>query len=564
MADFFTSSAVTVEKLLSDSGAGLEVPVLQRKYVWEEPDITKLLGDIKESYESEDEQHYFLGGMVFAENGEAQRLIVFDGQQRLSTIHLVLAVARDIFAARNEKAEQEFYSQLVSKKDLNADGKPVWVYRLKLYSSDDAMLRVLLSDSSDLKLNAQTVSQRKLVEAKAVIREFLEEIRDLSKFMMYVYKNVYVVRTVAKDQNTAFRIFETLNNRGKMLRPDDLLKNLICSYLDDSDYEKFGNQWDAFIGRLNDNERVLVDISTFLKHYIMSLGEYVNKERIYEWFRKNQEPRSAAEAFALLQNLDNAALQYRKFVKAEGGDHLRALRTLSFRQGYVLLLATSAFSVATTAKIGALIEDIAFCYAITGKKTNVLEHQFCDLSRQAREGGEKSEATVIDSMIKIRNELKVDVEQAIRKIVYPAMTGKRKVKYLLNRLAKALDGGNYTKHEIEHILPENTPLTPEQSQRQLMAIGNLTLLTREENASAKDKPLSEKQSIYRATSCRLTKMIVEPVVTGTKNTAHDKALRQMNYSPLSTPYLWTADEIVRRADAIARLARYDIFGEEAK
>ena len=68
-----------------------EIPVLQRNYVWSKDNIKNLITDIKESMDEDQSQDYFIGSMVFSE-GKARKVVV-DGQQRITTLSLIFAVA---------------------------------------------------------------------------------------------------------------------------------------------------------------------------------------------------------------------------------------------------------------------------------------------------------------------------------------------------------------------------------------------------------------------------------------------------------------------------------------
>lgn len=561
MGEFFNANAVRISELLGQSGSFYKIPVLQRKYVWGEEEIQELLQDIKDSY-LDSEPHYFIGGMVFAKDKNSQKLLVIDGQQRLITLMLLLAAARTKFKQSNNESLYTYYYRQFAAQYLDEAGVPQTNYLLELHGRDNDVFRKLLEESSTsiTDYTDYTVSTKNLVMARDIIDEFVNDVADLQTYMPYVLGNVYAVRTIADDQSSAFMIFETLNNKGSQLQPEDLLKNLLLQSMDDEDYEMFAAVWQNFIQRLmNTKGLYVVQASTFLKHFIMSKGDYISKSKIFDWFdHKDRRPKDKERATQLLTELDQSAERYRQFIEGKGDSVIEAMKQLRFKQAYIVLLGSMNLPPTDRVKIYKLLESVAFSYIMTGAKTNELEKQFCSIAKLAREAAKESEniQEVIDRLRSIADDMKEKVMGALRAFKYKGRGDKNKVMYFLSRIAQSLDGADYSKFSIEHITPQNVSSPAEAHERIVASIGNLTLVNNSDNSSLKDKPFNEKREVYLRQACRLTSSLVKPIETATSNTKFDKAIKAYNYAPPHDGNDWREEEINHRTEGMINLAKY--------
>lgn len=558
MSEFFDSRAVSIRELLKDSGPLYKVPVLQRKYVWEEEEIDALLTDIKDSFDA-GERYYFIGGMVFAKS-ESERQIVIDGQQRLITISLIIAAA--IRAAQPNEELLPNWKQKLHGIVANEKGDPVKRFVVELHHSENTVFQdLLLKGATDVPSSGKSYAN--LIRAHQIVTEFIGgKVENLRLFMKNLLDNIYVVRTVAENQRTAFTLFDTLNNRGSSLQPEDLIKNLILKAVDDTAYVSFGADWDQLLKRLENKRGIyVVQVSTFLKHYIMSRGKYVNKSDIFDWFEK-QAPADKDTAFKLLKELDGAAIAYRSYIDATNSRVLRSLKKLRFRQGYYLLLATRDLDQEDRDKIWDLVERIAFSYVIAGQKTNELERSFCIVTAGIAERKEPGDRLVfaLDELTKILADIRPRTLAALNGFRYKGSTDMTKTKFLLTSLAKALDAGDYGEYEVEHIAPQNSSIEPKEEYDYVVrSLGNLTLLPKPDNASAKDKLLGEKHTVYAKQPCLLTRCIVQKIQTGTQNTKLDKALAKVALLPIAAPYTWGRTEVEARTKALGKLVDHVWF-----
>jgi hypothetical protein len=566
MNEFFSSKAVTVYELLQGSDVFYKIPILQRKYVWFEDQIDDRLDDIKESYEKE-EPYYFIGGMVFAKEDDVRRIQVIDGQQRLITTILFLHTCQEKLRGFNIIDTAEYYKDLIMKRALNEQGDVTRDFTLALHGGDDIVFRKILNNASD-GVRGETPSQEKILAAKSYIENYLEtkfpKVEELRKYAQFFLNKVNVVKTEAKDTSIAFTIFETLNDRGARLQPEDLIKNLFLQKANEQDDEvllnRFDNEWQNFLAQLQKGSGWLVQISTFLKHYIMSHGHYLSKKSIYDWFKDNG-PKNVDAADNEIAKLKRSARQYRSYLEGVGNPALRALKIMRFRQAYIVLLACEDLPESVKSNVNYLLESIAFGYTISGSKTNELEREFCKVAEIARQASftPAKQEEIIAKLREIVDGIKERTLVGLNNYIYTEKSDKRRTLYILSKMSQSLDGAPHDNLTIEHILSKNEAERSQIGNKVVMSLGNLTILPKGDNSSASDSSFAAKRLIYINQPFRITSSLAKPIVTGTQNTRSDKAVSEFAYIPPAPNDPWNETSIKNRQEALVRLAKFTWF-----
>lgn len=245
----------TIEGLFSDKKTDFLVPDYQRPYAWEEKECQQLWDDIfsfafpdddYEKFNSDDE--YYLGTIVTFKNENIKKLEVIDGQQRLTTLMLLL---------------RAFYSKFGNMKDKNSIstretiGKCLWkgnefgeidMNILKIDSQvatdndKDEFLEILRTGEVGDKMKSKYAKNYLFFVAQ--IADFLQNYPSFFPYLPNrILKNCILLPIEAESQDTALRIFSTLNNRGLPLSDADIFKSEF--------YKKFSklNRKDEFIER---------------------------------------------------------------------------------------------------------------------------------------------------------------------------------------------------------------------------------------------------------------------------------------------------------------------------
>ena len=233
--------ARTVRELLDK--AKYAIDFYQREYAWQERQVRELIDDLTgkflDSYEPghsrhevEGYGHYFLGSIVISHK-RGQRFIV-DGQQRLTTLTLLLVHLHQLQEVRDESVEVHslIYSEKFGRKSFNLD------------VSDRAEIMQRLMDGETVDLNGKSESVQNISARYANIADHLpEEVtgRALPFFVDWLLENVHLVEIEAYSDEDAYTIFETMNDRGLSLSLPEMLKGYVLANVRHEDDQRTVN-----------------------------------------------------------------------------------------------------------------------------------------------------------------------------------------------------------------------------------------------------------------------------------------------------------------------------------
>ena len=194
------------------NGRFFEIPKYQRGYAWEISNVRELFDDILESIESK--SNHYLGTIVLSENdNNEEHFFIVDGQQRISTISMILSQ----IITELKKNDTEFY-----KRFYLYDEK----FRLTPLGKDKNFFFKILKNKIDEPKNK---SQRLMLSAISEIRSRVEQIDNKLQFLKSIEK-LEVMEFVESCEGDAIRIFQTVNDRGKPLSNMEKAKSLLVYF----------------------------------------------------------------------------------------------------------------------------------------------------------------------------------------------------------------------------------------------------------------------------------------------------------------------------------------------
>lgn len=202
-----------------------KVPDYQRPYSWGADQVTSLVEDLAEAAQRDQGSAYFLGSVVLIKSPDEPHAEIVDGQQRLTTLTIMLCVIRDLFEHGDEAREiQELIGQK-QKKFSRTEG----TFRLTLRDRDEAFFRKSVQEPDATRRAPPPTNeeaQKRILESVGTLRKRLEayDPRDLERLVSFVVQQCMLVVVSAFNEETAFRIFEVMNNRGLPLAPSDIIK----------------------------------------------------------------------------------------------------------------------------------------------------------------------------------------------------------------------------------------------------------------------------------------------------------------------------------------------------
>jgi hypothetical protein len=294
--------------------ARLAVPPNQRSYAWEADHIVDLFQDIARAIKDGDEE-YFLGTVVLTGSGIAE---VSDGQQRLATTTILIARIRDHFLAGDKpKKATQIDTDYLRKTDLNTDDT---VPRLSLNTDDNQFfVNTILLDPEERKSvaahenlresNRRILKCAELAEAQIakIVAQFNAVDADdaLINWVKFVDERARVIVVRVSDTGLAYRMFETLNDRGLRASQADLLKNYFFSKA--KKISEASDRWSSIAGAI---ETVGTDdlLVTYIRHFWITQNGPTRERALADAIRdKIKGPQQASD---FLRQLDEAAPDY--------------------------------------------------------------------------------------------------------------------------------------------------------------------------------------------------------------------------------------------------------------
>ncbi len=245
----------TIFDLLSDKKSDFLIPDYQRPYAWDEEQCQTLWDDIflfsfpnNDCDAFDENEEYFLGSIVTYKN-EKGKSEVIDGQQRLTTLMLILRAFYDKFANmqdKNSKLTRDRIEKCIWKTDAfgTADKSKLKIDSEVATDNDKKEFLELLG-TGEVKSGSKSQYVKNYQFFQRKIDNFLQEFASyFPYFPARLLNNCILLPIEAESQDTALRIFSTLNDRGLPLSDADIFKAQFYKYYGDLDKkDEFINEW---------------------------------------------------------------------------------------------------------------------------------------------------------------------------------------------------------------------------------------------------------------------------------------------------------------------------------
>ncbi len=247
--------AKTIRELLK--GVKYSIDYYQREYKWKDKQVRELIDDLTgkflEEYEPghprekvESYPHYFLGSIIISKKDG--RNYIVDGQQRLTSLTLLLIYLRNLQTESNHEnqvlVDELIVSEKYGRKSFNMQVEERKACMEALYRSD-------YFDTTEQPESVETLYQRYHDIGECLPEEALNSA--LPYFIDWLLENVHLVEITAFSDNDAYTIFETMNDRGLSLSPTDMLKGYLLANITDSTQRISANQlWRSQLLKLRD------------------------------------------------------------------------------------------------------------------------------------------------------------------------------------------------------------------------------------------------------------------------------------------------------------------------
>lgn len=567
------------------------VPDYQREYVWKAGrQVDQLLNDVYDAFDENPNKEYFLGSTVIYGTDTSNELI--DGQQRLTTLFLMLCAFRNIYKCN--QLPTTTIDQSILSSQMSQDGITVIDnFHLQLQYEDSIdVIKNIYSNKLPDRLSEDNSSTR-LYSAYSYICQFINEktgkdIGKLGKFFMYFFNKLIYIQIKSPDMNDALKIFETINDRGIGLNPMDLLKNLVFRQVGREYFSSVKDKWQSLVKLLEENNEKPL---RFLRYFIMSNypdvdngtvkdENIVREDEIYKWMNNHVKLcQMDTRPVAFVEKLIENAKCYVNFAKGKDAngvsnvylDNILKLSGYAFHQHLIVLLAARHFDTDMFNTLCQAIESYLFYYLFTREQAKVFEKQFARWDLKIPKISCKKD---LDDFIKKEIQPLIDKKQVEYKGRFMSFSSKDwqqyRVRYVLSKIAQYIDhsrkGASNAEPltyyysggiEIEHILPQtpnsDTELTKEEYESQVSMLGNLTLIEKSINASIQNSIFDKKVIEYGKSNIYLTKSICQLDTVG-----GNTAINRIN-EKLKTFDYWDKTTIEKRQEMLFQLST-EIWG----
>jgi uncharacterized protein DUF262/uncharacterized protein DUF1524 len=515
---------------------GLHVPINQRSYQWKKEHVEDLYKDLNGAITSNAEE-YFLGTIIVVMRPKSKDIEVYDGQQRLATSMILIAAVRDYFFNSNDQqtarkiTEESLYSvvrktlQLQTHFGLSSDDNAFFIDRI-LRNPDEPQRKAAKADP-------KKDSHARILEAASAAKAYVADITSplqpperislLHKWLDYLESGARVIWVEVEDQKTAYRIFETMNDRGLKLSAADLLKNYLYSLADPSTQQlTVVQKWQGMVAvleSLGDDG----DIVDYIRYYWITGHGHTRSNELFDKIKNEvtNEPSAVSWSTTLELRAHDYAALYTSSHDAWGPYHpevrarVETLRFLGVSQVRPLLLAAfGKFSQKEMAKLLTAAVNWSVRVLLTGVPSGTLEGHYSKNAKKVTDG----EIKTVDGLAK---ELAVIIpdDGRFKAAVSTAIVANAQLaRYYLRVLQMQADGAINNQYvpnageqvTLEHILPVNPGpawinISTEDAKANFNRLGNQALLDANVNSQLGNVGYDVKKPALAASPFSLTK-----------------------------------------------------------
>jgi hypothetical protein len=293
-------------------GYRLSVPPHQREYSWTHEEVTTLLQDFAKSISQPSE--YFLGTVVTVPRS-AELLEIIDGQQRLATTAIFLAQVRNYLNKQEPLIAESINNGFLTDIDRQRRER---ISKLTLNLDDNEYFRILITSGNPI-AQPKPIKQSHILiwdafrVANEQIRNIISgfDIKDhgdiLNKWIWFVEHDAQVVLLKVPTEANAYKMFETLNDRGLRITQAHLVKSYLFGESGEARLAEAIQKWALIRGALESLEEEDITV-TFLRHALIAIRGFLRQQEVYDAVQL--QARGAQLSIAFLNVLERLANTY--------------------------------------------------------------------------------------------------------------------------------------------------------------------------------------------------------------------------------------------------------------
>ena len=491
------------------------VPQYQRPYVWQEENIQELIDDLYYAFENKQNSEYFLGALVLKRTTEKEfrEYEILDGQQRLTTLCMMMAVIRDLI----KKPQYKYTLSQMIYQEENELLKVPSRNRIKYNTRDkvkDFVKDYIIANGSTRKRDLvnyhedTNISVSNMAKAISTMHTIFENKENLEAFAVFLLNNVLFIYVSTDNTEDAFRLFTILNDRGIPLSNADILKSINIGEIGEEDLDEYSKHWEYLEEKYHKGfDRFLSFVRTILlknKPSSYLLDEY--EKNIYQ---KNilKKGKNTIDFLIELDGIYDKIIDLNDENLSNEYKNLVTIMKLGLHSDEWIPTVLSYF--------------LKFEYYNLDEFIKKLEYKFIgDLMSNVSPSKRRENLNNIIKTIEIVSKENMDIlfenrelfdidKNIFRKNINGDIYGKKYTKYLLLKMEYLMNDNsvylsNYKEISIEHVLPQN-PLkkshwrrdfTEEQRKLWTNKLSNLVLISNKKNVKLANLDFKKKKEEY--------------------------------------------------------------------
>lgn len=545
MSKKITGAEYPLMKIFSSDFAYF-IPSYQRPYAWTEEEAGILFDDLYDFYKTVVDDNYFLGSIVLIKEEDKPRSDVIDGQQRLTTLTILLAALTSYFDGdlRNDYLD---YLKEPGRISQGIPSRPRLCLRLKDQPFFEKYIQnVQLDELTNINpATLQNEAQRHIQTNCKILLEKIDKafksVDKIKAFGSFLVQRCFIVAVYTPSQQSAFRVFSVMNSRGLDLLPTDIIKaDVMGSILPENQQDIYTDKWENL-----EVQTSRAGFNDLFGHVRMIFAKAKAKRTVLEEFREFVLPTvSSGEEL-----IDNILTPYADSYCEIKDSHYNSNKNVSEVNDYlfwlnridnsdwmpsaILFLAQQRNEPDYVLWFFKKLERLAAYLNITSKDINKRIERYSKILSEIEAGIHSMQSPL--QTVELTDEEKKEFLETLDGNIY-GLTARRR-NYVILRLDSFVScgGASYDSRilTIEHVLPQTVhpksnwaKLWPNEDDRNiwLNKIANLVPLTRRHNSQAQNYDFDVKKTSYftgknGTTSYALTTQVLGESIWGESEVA---------------------------------------------
>ena len=437
------------------------VPLFQRPYSWKKSEWQALWNDLVELCKADNPRPHFMGSIVTMPTMSVpegvNKYLLIDGQQRLTTVFILLSALRDTA----KQSEEELAAEIDNTILVNPYKKGLDYYKLQPTQVDRVAFHQIIHSEPQ-------VSESDILECYRFFEKKIRQSRlslELQRIKKVICSNLSLVSVVLSADDDPYLVFESLNAKGRPLTQADLIRNYFFMRIHaDSQESVYAQYWQPMQDLLNN------DLTEFIRHYLTKTGVEVKQSEIYFEIKDRI---GTNDALSYLKDLCVFSESYSKLLNPEREPkeivrkYLHRLNRLEVATVYPFLLncyddwMKNRITEQEFVSVLQVLENFILRRFVCNVQTRGLNRIFALLYSQVSKGTDLASDNFVERLkLTLQNrDYPKDVEFRARLVDVKLYGGNRseKCKLILESIEESFEHKEqvpFDKLSIEHVMPQ--------------------------------------------------------------------------------------------------------------